>query len=61
MLDLWLDADVSQSRDNTLSIESKCGTTLMIGALLPKVVTKVALKEEAMAEERTNKIEIALR
>ena len=61
MLDLWLDADVSQSRDNTLSIESKCGTTLMIGALLPKVATKVALKEEAMAEERTNKIEIALR
>ena len=44
-----------------LSIESKCGTTLMIGALLPKVATKVALKEEAMAEERTNKIEIALR
>ena len=61
VLDLLLDADVSQSRDNTLSIESKCGTTLMIGALLLKVETKVALKEEAMAEERTNKIEIALR
>ena len=52
---------LNRTRDNTLSIESKCGTTLMIGALLPKVATKVALKEEAMAEERTNKIEIALR
>ena len=51
MLDLWLDEDVSQSRDNNLSIEAKCGTTLMIGDLLPKVATKVALKEEAMTEE----------
>ena len=53
MLDLWLDADVSQSRDKTLSIKSKCGTKLMIGALLSKVAMKVALKEEAMTEEQT--------